>query len=111
MKVLHLSYSDIIGGAARSAYRIHHSLIKKGVSSQMWVNVKSSNDFTIKQPTSKIDRFLNLSRHRLIKYTLNKLLKTKNTIIHSPSFLPSMLVKHINKSKILWKRSNDPLML
>jgi len=98
MKVLHLSYSDIIGGAARSAYRIHHSLIKKGVSSQMWVNVKSSNDLTIKQPTSKIDRFLNLSRHRLIKYTLNKLLKTKNTIIHSPSFLPSLLVKHINKS-------------
>ncbi len=100
MKILHLSYSDIIGGAARSAYRIHHSLIKQGLNSQMWVNVKSSNDLTIKQPASKIDQFLNLSRNRLIKYTLNKLLKTKNTIIHSPSFLPSSWVKHINNSDV-----------
>ena len=100
MKILHLSYSDIIGGAARSAFRIHHSLIKQGLSSQMWVNVKSSTDLTVKDPASKIDRFLNLSRHRFIKYTLNKLLKTKNTIIHSPSFLPSSWVKHINNSDV-----------
>ena len=66
----------------------------------MWVNVKRSNDLSVKQPSSKIDQFLNLSRHRLIKYTLNKLLKTKNAIIHSPSFLPSSWVRHINNSDV-----------
>ena len=32
MKIIHLNYSDISGGAARATYRIHHSLIKKGVT-------------------------------------------------------------------------------
>ena len=31
MKVIHLSYSDINGGAARAAYRIHHALLASGV--------------------------------------------------------------------------------
>jgi len=29
MKIIHLSYSDINGGAAIAAYRIHHALLKK----------------------------------------------------------------------------------
>ena len=28
MKIIHLNYSDINGGAARAAYRVHNSLIK-----------------------------------------------------------------------------------
>ena len=33
MKIIHLNYSDNIGGAAKAAFRIHQSLIKEGYES------------------------------------------------------------------------------
>ena len=53
MKVLQLNYSDINGGAARAAYRIHHALRSTGIDSQMLVNVAASGDWTVQGPTSK----------------------------------------------------------
>lgn len=44
MKVLHISTFDVVGGAARAAYRIHQSLQKAGISSQMLVQYKKGND-------------------------------------------------------------------
>ena len=49
MHIIHLNHSDIIGGAARAAYRIHHSLLKNDVNSQMWVNKANSDDRTVKK--------------------------------------------------------------
>ena len=100
MKVLHLSYSDINGGAARATYRIHHALRKEGIDSRMWVNKKFSDDWTVEGSTSKVIRILNELRPRLINYTLVKMLKTENKIIHSPSVFPSNWVKHINSSDV-----------
>ena len=48
MKVLHLNHSDINGGAARAAHRIHHSLRGYGIDSQMLVAVGESGDWTVK---------------------------------------------------------------
>jgi len=98
MKVIHLSHFDINGGAARAAYRIHLSLLKKGLNSQMWVNKASSGHFSIKEPTSKIDKLINELRPRLINYSLVKMLNTKNKVIHSPSVISSKWVKLINNS-------------
>jgi glycosyltransferase involved in cell wall biosynthesis len=47
MNVLHLSTSDIEGGAARAAYRLHQGLQSVGVDSQMLVRAKSSADRTV----------------------------------------------------------------
>jgi len=44
MKVIHLNTSDIQGGAARGAYKIHISLRKIGVDSEMVVDKKISDD-------------------------------------------------------------------
>lgn len=44
MKVLHLSTSDVRGGAARAAYRLHQGLNQSGISSQMLVRAKDSID-------------------------------------------------------------------
>jgi glycosyltransferase involved in cell wall biosynthesis len=44
MKVTHISTSDLAGGAARAAYRLHHALLKSGVDSQMLVRSKRSLD-------------------------------------------------------------------
>ena len=100
MRIVHLNYSDICGGAARAAYRIHHSLLNEGINSRMWVNKKSSHDWTIEEQTGKIARVLNELIIRLINQILSKILKTENKIIHSPSVLPSRLVKHINASNV-----------
>jgi glycosyltransferase involved in cell wall biosynthesis len=97
MRVIHLNYSDINGGAARAAYRIHHSLLKEGVNSKMWVNEKNSDDLTIK-PTGKFEKITNLLRIGLTRYTIVKLLKSKNQSLHSPSVLPSKWVNLINNS-------------
>ena len=47
MRIIHLSYADINGGAFRATYRLHQSLLKQGVHSRMWVNEKKSNDVTV----------------------------------------------------------------
>jgi glycosyltransferase involved in cell wall biosynthesis len=44
MKVLHLSTSDIKGGAARATYRLHQGLQQAGVESALLVQEKSSDD-------------------------------------------------------------------
>lgn len=98
MRIIHLSYSDIIGGASRATYRIHQSLLKQGVHSRLWVNEKRSKDWTVEELNNKSSKVLNKLRHRAINYSLVKMLKTENKIIHSPSVLPSNWVKHINKS-------------
>jgi glycosyltransferase involved in cell wall biosynthesis len=47
MKTLLLSDSDIDGGAARAAYRLHQGLKAVGVDSQMLVRAKFSDDRTV----------------------------------------------------------------
>src|SRR6186713_3276868 len=44
MKILHISTFDIIGGAARAAYRLHSGLLKLGHESRMFVAQRASDD-------------------------------------------------------------------
>jgi hypothetical protein len=50
MKTLIVNTSDIQGGAARAAYRLHQALLAQGVDSQMLVQSKSSDDYTVTGP-------------------------------------------------------------
>lgn len=54
MKVLQLSTSDIRGGAARAAYRLHQGLQNIGVTSQILVQSKSSNDEAVAAPKTNL---------------------------------------------------------
>lgn len=47
MNILHLSTSDLEGGAARAAYRLHQGLHDGGISSQMLVRAKRSIDRSV----------------------------------------------------------------
>ena len=49
MKVLHIATSDITGGAARAAYRLHKGLLTKNVNSKMLVRNKRSDDPFVRQ--------------------------------------------------------------
>jgi glycosyltransferase involved in cell wall biosynthesis len=98
MRIIHLSSFDINGGGSRAAYRIHRSLLNKGLNSRMWVNKASSDDWTVKKPISKIEKVLQELRPRFINHTLCKMLRTQNDSIHSPSVFSSKWVKRINSS-------------
>ena len=97
MKVIHLNHSDINGGAARAAYRIHHSLLDAGVDSRMWVNKAVSGDWTVEGPPTKLAKALAAVRGHAVSPVV-KMLNTGNPIIHSSAILPSQWVKRINAS-------------
>ena len=98
MKVLQLNHSDINGGAARAAYRIHHALRSCGIDSQMLVNVAASGDWTVQAPTSKWAKAMGHIRPHLA-LPWRQLLHTGNPIIHSPSVLPSRWPERLNASE------------
>ena len=54
MKILHLSSFDIVGGAARAAYRIHKSLQKAELDSQMLVQYRKGSDRSVHNVEDKI---------------------------------------------------------
>jgi len=65
MEILLVNTSDIQGGAARAAYRIHKGLQRIGIDSKMLVQTKLSDDKTVIGPGSKIKKGLALLRPTL----------------------------------------------
>ncbi len=97
MKSLLLSYSDILGGAARAAYRIHGAIRAAGIDSRMFVNASLSGDPTIRGPEGKWAKGVVIGRP-VAGAMITRLLKTGNPVIHSPAVLPSRWPKRINAS-------------
>ncbi|WP_133013312.1 glycosyltransferase family 4 protein [Marinomonas flavescens] len=97
MKVLIVNTSDILGGAARAAYRLHQSLLAEGVDSQMLVQSKSSDDFTVHGPVTKIRKGLAKLRPLLDSLPV-RFYKNRTQTLFSPSWLPfSDIVSRINQ--------------
>ena len=95
LKVLQLNHTDIVGGAARAAYRIHNAIRDSGIDSRMYVNVATSGDWTVQGPSSKQTKaFARIRPH--LSIPLRKLLRTSNPIIHSPAIVPSSWPERIN---------------
>lgn len=94
MKIFHVSYSDVGGGAARAAYRIHHALRIKGVDSTMMVSNAAAGDWTVQGPVSKLEKLSTRIRPQ-VAWLASRLLRTENPIIHSPALLPSGLIKRL----------------
>jgi glycosyltransferase involved in cell wall biosynthesis len=97
MKVIHISKSDISGGAARAAYRLHHSLRQIDIDSNMQVASKSSGDPRVKCHSSKVGRMVTEARSG-IGMVASSVLKTTNPVRHSLSLLSSGWVKSLNSS-------------
>ncbi|AFZ01178.1 glycosyltransferase family 4 protein [Calothrix sp. PCC 6303] len=95
MKILHLSTLDLVGGAARAAYRVHRGLVDIGVNSQMLVRYKSSKDKTVIAPKSYLERGLgeliaNANQHPINSY------KHKGRNSFSPQWLGDGIRSKIN---------------
>jgi len=98
MKIIQINYSDIQGGAARAAYRIHHAVRRVGLESYMWVDTATSGDWTVCGPNSKIQKGFARLRPTLGEGWFKPFFRTENAILHSPAILPSGRVKELNDS-------------
>lgn len=97
MKIVIVNASDIRGGAARAAYRLHRALLAEGVDSLMLVQSKFSDDFTVLGPETKLKKAIALIRPTLDQIPLIFYKKHSRTLF-SPSWLPfSNVVKKINE--------------
>ncbi len=99
MKILHLNYSDNIGGASKAAFRIHQCLIKDGHESKMWVCNSDLNDPLIFSPKSCFFGINNKIRAKLSSFVCRGKIK-KTGIYHSLSIFPSFWPKLINASDV-----------
>jgi glycosyltransferase involved in cell wall biosynthesis len=87
MKILIVNTSDIQGGAAKAAYRLHKSLLSQNIDSQMLVQGKSGDDYTVIGPETKIQRAISMLRP-FLDLLPTKLYKNKSKILFSVSSLP-----------------------
>ena len=97
MNVWHLSESDLLGGAARAAYRIHQALRAAGVDSWMQVMRSRSGDPTVRCATTKLEKLVHLGRSEL-EPLLMRLMRTANPVQHSAAVLPSRWPARIARS-------------
>jgi glycosyltransferase involved in cell wall biosynthesis len=98
MKVIAINTFDIIGGAARAAYRIHHAIRNYSVDSRIIVNKKISGDWSVEGPKPKVSKALAIVRSPLVALLQSKAFKTVNPVIHSPAILPSRWSGKLNAS-------------
>jgi glycosyltransferase, group 1 family len=98
MKILHINTTDIEGGAARAAYRLHKALLAEGIDSQMLVQKKLSDDYTVQTVAkTKIGKFLNFLRPYIDALPLRKY-KHRTKTLFSPAWVPfSKVVDRINE--------------
>ena len=99
MKILHVNYSDSIGGAAIAVNRLHNKLLLKNIDSQMLVIDKNINDWRIQGPKNKLDNFINHFKVRLARFVKRNFLKTENKETFSFNLIDTDLLKIINNFK------------
>ncbi|WP_373032451.1 glycosyltransferase family 4 protein [Sulfurovum sp.] len=86
MKVLIVNTSDVQGGAARAAYRLHKSLLVQNIDSKMLVQSKSSDDFTVETTSStKMQKGLNKLRPMIDSIPV-RFYKERTKTVFSPSW-------------------------
>lgn len=96
MKILIVNTYDIHGGAARAVYRLHKALLEAGMNSQMLVQSKSSDDFTVLGPQTKFQKAMSKLRPTLDSIPVRRYPERTKTFF-SPSWLPfAGLVDKIN---------------
>lgn len=97
IKVSVLNESDIQGGAARAAYRIHHALRREGVDSKMMVNKAVSGDWTVRGPKNFAQEVAVLLRKQ-VSTIPNLFFRSDNKTIHSSNLLMSGWSNRLNHS-------------
>lgn len=96
MKVLLVNSSDLEGGAARAAYRLHQGLQGIGVTSQMLTQTKLSSDKSVLAPKTRLEQGIARARLTLDALPL-KLYPQRNQAILSLQWLPENISSQITQ--------------
>jgi len=98
MKVLIVNTSDIQGGAARAAYRLHQSLLSQNIESQMLVQNKSSDDFSIKTiANTRLQKLTNTLRPYINNIPLKFYNNRTKTLFSTSIFGSNNVIEKINE--------------
>jgi glycosyltransferase involved in cell wall biosynthesis len=99
MNILHLNTSDIQGGAARAAYRLHRALLAHGENSKILCQKKISDDENILGATTNIQKALGIIRPVVDSFPVNFYLHKTKTLF-TPAIVPFSHISHtVNKLK------------
>lgn len=97
MKILHVNISDLHGGAARAAYRLHQGLLSAGIESRMLVVSKKSDDRTAIGPANSVQYIQDRIRYLLDGFPL-KWYGNRKRELFSPAWAGfSSMANRINK--------------
>ncbi|BCK15030.1 TPA: glycosyltransferase [Vibrio cholerae] len=95
MKVLHICHSDLEGGAARAAFRLHKAQRKQGMDSQMLVINKLSDDPYVHAVSGRRRNWTKITS--FFSRLILRAQRTPNTVHHSLNLFPSGLLKDIER--------------
>lgn len=95
MRVLILSTFDLQGGASRAAYRIHRGLLGIGLDSRLLVQEKTTDDYTILGPESRLAELNTLLRRYLTALPLHAYPGRLRSDVWSPAWWPTAIHRRI----------------
>jgi glycosyltransferase involved in cell wall biosynthesis len=98
MKILHVSYSDLKGGAAIASNRLHNGFLKKKDNSWLLVNERISKGKNIVGLNNLYDFFF-ISMKKLFIKIINKLLRSNVGEFYSLNYFNSKTLTRINNLK------------
>jgi glycosyltransferase involved in cell wall biosynthesis len=98
MKIATVNFSDVLGGAARAAYRLHQALRVEGVESLMHVVKATSDDWTVSTPSGRVSKLSNLVRPQIAS-AVRSLHKKDAEAPTSLALLPSNWPSRLNRSE------------
>ena len=94
MRVVHLSFSDAIGGAARGSLALHRALLEQGTDSWMLVEEKTVSDERVLGEETSLARSLRVWRRRLDYHPL-RLYRARTANMFSPCLAPNSIVSRV----------------
>ena len=97
MKILHVNYSDSIGGASIATMRIHQNLLKKKIESKLLVLDKNINDKNIFGPNKSFEKIYNDFKISLTRYLNRKVTLSTNRGSLSFNYFNTNYLNKINK--------------
>lgn len=98
MRVVHLSSSDVIGGAARGSYALHRELLGLGVDSHMLVARKTTDDPTVHSDDSRLGDIRRHTSHHIDQFAL-RAYQSRDRTIFSPALGPSRVTSQARALK------------
>ncbi len=99
LKSLLISTFDVRGGAARAAYRLHNGLRMIGIDSTMLVQEKSSDDWTVLAPKTRIQMGIAKTRATIDSLPLRFYTRFDNYGRFFPQWLPDSLPNQVKQIK------------